>query len=211
MKNFLWIPFFVFFSILSFILFSQSFANERDKTRWNSKYQEETYLFGKFPIKFLYDYVHLLPIGRALDVAMGEGRNGVFLSLKGFDVVGVDISEEGLRKAQKLAKENNVKIETRVVDLENARFEKNAYEAVICSYYMQRDLFPKMKAALKRGGMILVETYNQDYLKYNSRFKPQWALEENELLKLLHDFKIIRYQAVDDGKLAYSSILAQKP
>ena len=97
-----------------------------------------------------------------------------------------------------------------MIDLENASFKKNAYEVVICSYYMQRDLFPKMKAALKPGGMILVETYNKDHLKYNSHFKPEWALRKNELLELLGDFKILRYQTVDDGKQAYSSILAQK-
>ena len=188
-----------------------SFGNENDKARWDSKYDSDTYLFGKFPIKFLYDNITLLPKGRALDVAMGEGRNGVFLASHGFDVMGVDISEEGLRKAHQLADENNVSIKTKVVDLENTELEKNAYEVVICSYFMQRNLFPKMKDALKSGGMILVETYNTDYLKYNSHFKPEWALRENELLDLLDGFKIIRYQSVDDGQLAYSSVLAKKP
>lgn len=76
---------------------------------------------------------------------------------------------------------------------------------------MQRDLFPQIKKALKPGGMVVIETYNTDYLKYNARFKPEWALQKNELLNLFKDFKILRYQAVDDGKLAYSSILAQRP
>ena len=64
---------------------------------------------------------------------------------------------------------------------------------------------------LKPGGLILVETFNTDYLKYNPHFKQEWALKENELLYLFEDFKILRYQTVDDGKLAYSSILAQRP
>ena len=59
-----------------------------------------------------------------LDIAMGEGRNGVYLATKGFDVIGVDISEKGLQKAHQLANELNTKIETRVVDLENYHLEK---------------------------------------------------------------------------------------
>jgi 2-polyprenyl-3-methyl-5-hydroxy-6-metoxy-1,4-benzoquinol methylase len=33
--------------------------------------------------------------GRALDIGMGQGRNSVFLALKGWDVTGFDISDEG--------------------------------------------------------------------------------------------------------------------
>ena len=97
-----------------------------------------------------------------------------------------------------------------MVDLETHTLEKNAYDLIICTYYMQRDLFPQFKDALKPGGMALVETYNIDYLKYSS-FNPKWLLQTNELLEIFKDFKVIRYQAIDNGELAYSSILVQKP
>ena len=201
----------ILFLVWGFLISPATQANPKDKDRWNKKYDSESYLFGKHPIKFLYDHTHLLPKGRVLDIAMGEGRNGVYLAAQGFDVIGLDISEEGLKKAEHLARENNVTIETRVVDLETVQLKKSAFDVIICSYYMQRDLFSQMKAALKSGGMVLVETYNIDYLKYNAHFKTEWALNENELLNSFQDFKILRYQSVDDGKLAYSSILAQKP
>ena len=141
---------------------------------------------------------------------MGEGRNGVYLAAKGFNVLGLDISEKGLQKARQLAESQNAKIETQVVDLETHTLEKNAYDLIICTYYMQRDLFPQFMEALKPGGMALVETYNMDYLKY-AKFNPKWLLETNELLEIFKGFKIIRYQAFDDGEIAYSSILVQKP
>ena len=58
--------------------------------------------------------------------------------------------------------------------------------------------------------MALIETYNIDYLRY-ANFSRKYLLEPNELLEIFKDFKIIRYQAYDDGKEAYSSIIAQKP
>jgi tellurite methyltransferase len=186
------------------------FAHPKDKDRWDNKYSTEVYLFGEKPVPFLVDNVHLLPKGKVLDIAMGEGRNGVYLATQGFDVVGLDISEKGLQKAHKLAEKNNVSIETRVVDLESFKLEPNTYDVILCTYYMQRDLFKQFQSALKPGGMIVVETYNVDYLKYQ-RFSRKWALDTNELLDIFKGLRVIRYQDYDDGKEAYSSIIAQKP
>jgi len=189
---------------------SSVLAKPKDKDRWNSKYETEVYLFGEKPIPFLVENVHLLPKGKVLDIAMGEGRNGVYLATQGFDVLGLDISEKGLEKAHNLAKKNNVTIETKVVDLESFTLEPNSYDVILCTYYMQRDLFKQFQSALKPGGMIVVETYNVDYLKY-VRFSRKWALDTNELLDIFKGLRVIRYQDYDDGKEAYSSIIAQKP
>ncbi len=186
-------------------------AAAKDKARWESKYSSEDYLFGKRPIAFLEQNVDLLPKGQALDLAMGEGRNGVFLASKGFQVTGLDISERGLEKAHKLAAERGVTISTRVVDLETYQLQKNTYDVVLCTYYLQGDLFPQIKDALKSGGMAVVETYTMDHRKYRTRFRKEYLLGTNELLELFQDFIIIRYQNVDDGKAAYAGIIAQKP
>ncbi|HJO01075.1 MAG TPA: class I SAM-dependent methyltransferase [Nitrospinaceae bacterium] len=200
----------IFLLILAVSIPMPAAAAEKDQSRWDKHYDIEGFLFGSKPIRFLKDNIHLLPKGRALDLAMGEGRNGIYMATQGFDVLGLDISPVGLNKAHQLAEHHKVKIETRVVDLENYQLEKNAYDVIICTYYMQRDLFDQMKESLKPGGMALVETYNIDYLRY-ARFSRKYLLENNELLKIFKDFKIIRYQAYDDGKEAYSSIIVQKP
>jgi len=184
-------------------------AKPRDKERWDEKYGTETYIFGKQPVPFLKQNIHLLPKGRALDIAMGEGRNGVYLATQGFQVVGLDISEKGLAKAHQLAKQNGVTLDTRVVDLESHRLEKNAYDVILLMYYMQRDLWPQIKEALKPGGMAVIETYNVDHLKH-ARFNPKWLLKSNELVDAFKDMKIIRYQAYEDDNQAYSSIIVQK-
>ncbi len=186
-------------------------AAPKDGDRWDRKYSEDKFLFGKEPIPFLRDNLSLLPKGTALDIAMGEGRNGVFLATKGFQVTGLDISERGLEKARQLATAHGVSITTQVVDLETHHLEKNAYDVVLCTYYLQRDLFPQMKDALRSGGMAVVETYTLDHQKYRPRFRTEYLIRQNELLDIFKDFIILRYQTVDDGKSAYASIIAQKP
>ena len=185
-------------------------AKPRDQERWDSKYGTEAYIFGREPVPFLKQNIHLLPKGRALDIAMGEGRNGVYLATQGFEVVGLDISPKGLEKAQALAKQNGVTIETRVVDLEKHTLKKNTYDVILMMYYMQRDLWPQIRDALKPGGMAVIETYNVDHLKHQ-KFNPKWLLDTNELIQAFGDMKIIRYQAFEDDNQAYSSIIVQKP
>jgi tellurite methyltransferase len=200
---------FIFFLILSAFTPMVVSAASNDQTRWDKYYNMEEFLYGTEPIPFLKDNISLLPKNKALDLAMGEGRNGVYLATQGFDVLGLDISPIGLNKAQQLAKHFNTTIQTRVVDLENYQLEKNSYDVIICTYYLQRDLFNQIKASLKPGGMVLIETFNSDYLKY-SRFPKKYLLKHNELLEIFKDFKVIRYQMYDDGKEAFSSIIAQK-
>lgn len=184
---------------------------ESDKERWNEKYSGETYRFGKDPIPYLVEQLHRLPKGKALDVAMGEGRNGVFLAARGFQVTGLDISEKGLEKAQALARAQGVTIETKVVDLDNAMLGTDAYDVVLCTYYLNRNLLPKMKQAVKPGGMVVVETYTMGHLKYRPQFRKEWLLEKNELLEWFKDFTILHYQVVDDGESAFAGIIAQRP
>ena len=202
-----------YLAVLTVLFFTCSvsslLAKPKDKDRWNSKYETEVYLFGEKPIPFLVDNVHLLRKGKVLDIAMGEGRNGVYLATQGFEVLGLDISEKGLEKAHNLAKKNKVTIETKVVDLESFTLEPNSYDVILCTYYMQKDLFKQFQSALKPGGMIVVETYNVDYLKY-AQFSRKWALDTNEMLDIFKGLRVIRYQDYDDGKEAYSSIIAQK-
>ena len=202
----------ILLSLLSLLFLPHpSRSAEQDQIRWDKKYSTKKYLFGREAIPFLQDHVDLLPKGHVLDLAMGEGRNGVFLATKGFQVTGVDISAEGLKKAETLAAELGVTIKTVVADLESYEIPANTFDVIICTYYLQRDLFPKIAAALKPGGMALIETYTMDHLQHRPRFNKAYLLEPNELLTMLPGLRVLRYQEVDTGQEAFASILAQKP
>jgi len=197
--------------LLNVLPLGPAFGAEEDKSRWDKKYDTEEYIAGRDPIPFLQDHIDLLPKGTALDLAMGEGRNGVYLATQGFQVTGVDISEVGLKKAQALAAEKGVTLTTVVADLEQYDIPPNTFDVIICTYFLQRDLFPKIAAALKPNGVAVIETYTVDNLQYRPRFNRAYLLEPNELLTMLPGLRVLRYQEVDTGHAAYASILAQKP
>ena len=73
--------------------------------RWEARFSVPEYLFGTEPNEFLRANARLLPArGKALAVADGEGRNGVWLAEQGLDVLAIDYSPTALAKAETLAR-----------------------------------------------------------------------------------------------------------
>ena len=164
------------------------------------------------PSRFLVDNIELLPKGRALDVAMGNGRNAIYLAERGFEVEGVDISQEAVDTALKTAKLAGVSIDARVVDLEGAyRIESNKYDVIICFNYLQRSLIPQIKEGIKPGGMVMYETFITDQKQFGHPQNPDYLLKYNELLEMFREFRCLRYrEGIFEDRVAIASIIAQK-
>lgn len=183
-----------------------------DRSAWDKTYNRKDYVFGKEPATFLVKHVDKLPKGRALDIAMGEGRHAVYLAKKGFQVEGVDISDVGIRKAQKLAAENGVKIKTVNADLNKYKIQPNSYSVILNFYYLQRSLYPQIIAGLKKGGVLVFETNTMEHLKTPSGkdFEKEYLLEAGELKKAFAELEILHYSETNDGKNAVASLIARK-
>src|SRR4030042_4822043 len=165
------------------------------------------------PAQFLVDNIELFPRGRVLDVAMGLGQNAVYLARMGFRVEGVDISSESVNNALELAQKAGVTIEAKVADLEGGyRIKKSAYDTIVCFHYLQRSLIPQIKDGLRRGGMVVYETFIVDQaVLFGKPRNPDYLLKHNELLDLFRDFRCLRYrEGVIDGQKAVAGIIAEK-
>ncbi|ODS31812.1 MAG: hypothetical protein SCARUB_03060 [Candidatus Scalindua rubra] len=209
------LTFTISYYLLLFCLCQIVNASEDDRRKWNKRYNTGGYIYGKEPIKFLRENINLLAKGKALVLAMGEGRNAVFLARNGFDVDGCDISEIGIEKSKLLARENNVKLNAFVTDLEEYKIPANKYDLITCFYYTQRDLIPQIKEGLREGGMVMFESYTIDQLKYGKDApgpkNPEYLLNHNELRDFFSDFHILYYR---EGEIApnksVASLIAQK-
>src|SRR5512136_2877808 len=122
-----------------------------DQRRWDRRYRRQGFALGEEPNPFLRKHIHLFPKGRALDLAAGEGRNAVFLARHGLDVDAVDISDLGLKKAQRLAGRRQVRVHTILADLDTYQIRKGQYDLITNFYFLNRNLIPKMKGGLKKG------------------------------------------------------------
>ena len=168
------------------------------------------------PAPFLVENISLLPKGRVLDIAMGNGRNAVYLAKMGFKVEGVDFSAEAISQAREAANKAGVAIKAEVANLEkDYRIPEETYDVIICFNYLQRSLIPQIKRGIRPGGMVVYETFLVDQAQWGKPKNPDFLLKHNELLDLFRDFRVLRYReglfTNDKGdQRAIASIIAQK-
>ena len=176
----------------------------------------EPVLFGamkQHPSRFLVENISFLSRGRALDIAMGGGRNAVYLASMGFEVEGVDISRKAVKEAMSLAGKHGVKIHAKVADLEKAyAIPADAYDLIICFNYLQRSLFSSIKAGVKPGGIVVYETFIVDQAMFGKPKNPDHLLTHNELLQKFLDFRILRYhEGIMGHNRALAGVIARRP
>jgi ubiquinone/menaquinone biosynthesis C-methylase UbiE len=144
-------------------------------TRWESRFAKPEYEFGKAPNDFLVRCKELLPAsGKALAVADGEGRNGVWLAEQGLDVTSVDFSPSAQKKAAALAAERGVSITLIQGDAHTWRYPEAEFDVVAeiftqFSTPAERPLkWAGMRRALKPGGLLIIEGYSPKQLQYGT-------------------------------------------
>lgn len=194
--------------------------------KWDERYGVEQYVYGKTPNDFLVQMSGELKKGKVLCLAEGEGRNSVFLARQGFVPTGVDSSRVGLAKAQKLAHENGVEIETVCADLAEYRIEEGSWDSIVSIFChahqdLRRRLHRDVVAGLKQGGTFLLEAYTPKQLDYGtggpSSIEHLMDLEslEKELdgLEFIHAEELVRdvvEGTFHTGKGSVVQVLARK-
>jgi 2-polyprenyl-3-methyl-5-hydroxy-6-metoxy-1,4-benzoquinol methylase len=182
-----------------------------DRERWNARYAARQRLEAGEPHPFLREHVGLLPRGEALELAMGEGQNAIFLAQQGFSVRGFDISAIAVERARQLAQRAGVKIDAQVVDLRAVALPRETYDVIVCFYYLQRDLWPHIVAALKPGGMVVYETFTIDQAQFGHPTNPDYLLRPNELLHAFRELRIRIYRdLIIPGPKAVASLIGEK-
>jgi len=140
---------------------------------FDQRYSDSEYVYGTSPNDFLSEVAPTLPRGRVLCLGEGEGRNAVFLAKGGWQVVALDISEVGLRKARELAAQNGVSIETVAADLNDFLWPESEYEAVISIWChvpsaLRARVHEGARRALKSGGAFVLEAYSPAQLAFDT-------------------------------------------
>ena len=139
---------------------------------WNARYAGDDYLFGTEPNAYLREQAHRWAAGsRLLCVADGEGRNSVWLARQGHQVEAFDVAQSGVAKARRLAEQAGVQVGLEVADCEDFAWPQARYDGVIAVFIqfadppMRERLFARMVAALKPGGLLLLQGYTPRQLE----------------------------------------------
>ncbi len=120
--------------------------------------------FSREPSAFLKKVAATRKPGRALDIAMGQGRNSLYLAKAGWQVTGYDISDEALRQASKLASAAGVALDTKLSSHEEYELGQAQWDLIVMSFAFTRlsdeAYMKRVHDSLKPGGVLLVEGFN---------------------------------------------------
>lgn len=177
---------------------------------WDRRYGESDYAYGIEPNAYLVAQKERIRSRmQVLVPGDGEGRNSVWLARQGADVLAVDLSEVGLKKAVELAQQANVTIRTECSDLTTRNWKSNYYDLIVSIYLhfspdVRVQIHQGMLKALKPGGMIILEAFTPAQLEYQTKFNsggPPVAdmLYSSELLK--QDFKLARVIELEETEV----------
>lgn len=143
--------------------------------RWETRYSAAGYLFGTEPNEFLKKNARLFEPGqKALAVADGDGRNGVWLAEQGLDVLSADFSPTAQAKARALAAERGVTLRVEQVDFINWVWPREEFDVIVgifiqfCPPEQRTRMFEGMKRALEPGGLLLLQGYGLKQLEYGT-------------------------------------------
>ena len=196
---------------------------------WDVRYAGETFLFGEAPNAFLAaQAARLRRSGRALAVADGEGRNGVWLAEQGLEVLSVDASVVAQKKAASLAERRGVRLQLECIDLDAWLFPEGEFDVVVGIFIqfagpvLRGRMFDGMKRALKPGGLLLLEGYGQRQLEYGTGGPSvlENLYTEAMLMEAFGDMEIIELRSYDSaieegaghsGQSALVDLIASKP
>ena len=143
---------------------------------WDRFYLDPTSKVNRGPNAFLVEMMRGRTPGVALDYAMGEGRNSLYLAQLGWEVWGFDPAAAAVRLANQRAAALGVTLHTASVADDQFTFGKERFDLILFSWAMPLIPVDRVLAALKPGGIVVMEPA-VDYVGRNGMLKMFDALE----------------------------------
>ena len=188
--------------VLAAIAASFGGARAQEAEQWNQIYEQGRLRYRMEPNEFLDRMLVRLEGERglagkkALDLAMGDGRNALLLARHGFAVTGIDISTVALQKARVAAKAQGLTLDAREADLFAFDYGVEQWDLITIIYFNPAiEIVDRLKRAVRPGGVIVIEGQGSEHLGGGP--PPKTRFGPNALVKTFVDWRILAYE---DGR-----------
>ncbi len=177
---------------------------------WNNEYKN--WKSGPYSLELLDSSYNK---GLLLDAGCGGGKYAIPLRLRGFDVVGIDVSLNALKTAVGRSASNRLDIEFLAANIYRMPFRDAYFDIIWCYGVLQHLMSEERELAIdefqrimKKGGLLFVEVLGEDDMRYggievehNTFSRKKGVIyhyfNKNELEELLKDFS---YRIVESRK-----------
>ena len=157
--------------------------------------------------------------GTVLDLACGNGRNGIYLVRQGQRVVFADHEQNKLDGIAQLLGPSDL-ARFWCVDFEDPRvkpFKLGAFSAIIVFRYLHRPLMRAIARSVQPGGLIIYETFTVDQTRFGRPRNADFLLQPGELedafqgWEILHSFEGVSVSELSGQQQAIAQLVARKP
>jgi ubiquinone/menaquinone biosynthesis C-methylase UbiE len=178
----------------------QSWLQEKQaQIQFNWIYTKGNEYFSHAPTAFLVECVKQSPPGDALDVAMGQGRNAVYLAQQGWRVTGFDVAQEGLKIAEAQAAAQGLHINCVRASSEDFEYGDSSWDLIVMAYtamaFHEPELMNRVKKSLRPGGLVVVETF-LEWFPESGKPRVPGLPGPGELRRIFSEFEILTDQEV---------------
>jgi len=170
---------------------------------YNSRYSNEEFYWGLKPDKLVVKSIPFIKKNsKILDLGSGEGKDSLFLAKKGNNLTAVDISEKGIEKTNKFAKENNLKIKTEISNIKDYLNKSKKFDAIYAINVLQFipedkifEVVKKMQNKTKKNGINVIASFIAENTKQKDFIlkKGRYFFNKRELKKLYDTWEIEFY------------------
>ena len=169
---------------------------------------------AEIPAPWLLDHRHLLPgAGNALDLACGRGRHALWLGQRGLTTDAIDLNADAIAFVNAEAARLGLPVRGIVADLETGApvLPRDTYDLIVVVHYLHRPLWPSLRAALRRGGVLVYETFTTAQAARGKPTNPEFLLEPGELRELVAPWDVLAEREGDFEGKWLASVIARRP
>ncbi len=152
---------------------------------------------------------------RALDVACGRGRHALLLAARGYRVDAVDYAVPALQAVQRAARERRLDVRCLASDVGAWPLPRARYDLVVVVSFLDRGLWPALRAAVVPGGALLIETFASDASREPPPMNPDFLLAPGELDEVCRGWAIVARHAATamhhGVTMPRAGVLARRP
>lgn len=143
------------------------------KEIWDDRFASDSYLYGMEPNPQFKEFIDKLPVGTLFLPGEGEGRNAVYAAQKGHNVLAIDQSIEGKRKALQLAAKHSVHFEYLNTNLFDPKLAAPQFDAAALVFlhlppHIRHTYHQFVTQSLKPNGKLFVVGFSIDQLPLSS-------------------------------------------
>ena len=171
---------------------------------WDKRHREGFYAGANDAHGLLTRLFPLIPRGKpVIDIAMGQGRDLLFLARQGFPVYGLERSREAIKLAGQAAQKEHTELPMVRGDARFLPFKRGAAGCVLVFYFLEREIMADLSGLLMPGGLLLYETFLKRQNDIDRPRNPDYLLDDGELPGHFRDLDLLFYEEgifIDKGK-----------